>query len=56
MVGAQVNRDVKVDCALAELYTRNLATERLLQQQNQAEVFTKLYVRMNEVCLCQGAD
>ena len=46
-----MNREAKVDCALAELYTRSLATERMLEQQKQAEVITKLYVRMNEVSL-----
>ena len=47
-----MNREAKVDCALAELYTRSLATERMLEQQKQAEVITKLYVRMNEVSIC----
>lgn len=45
----QVNREAKTDCALAELYTKSLATEQMLQEQKQAEVLTKLYVRMNEV-------
>lgn len=47
--GAQVNREARVDCALAELYTRSLAVESSLQGQKHAEVMTKLYVRMNEV-------
>ena len=38
-----------MDCALAELYSKSLATERILQEQKHAEVLTKLYVRMNEV-------
>lgn len=38
-----------MDCALAELYTKSLATERILQEQKHVEVLTKLYVRMNEV-------
>lgn len=46
---AQVNREARVDCALAELYTKSLATERSLDEQKHAEVLTKLYVRMNEV-------
>lgn len=49
--GLQVNREAKIDCALAELYTKSLATEQMLQEQKQAEVLTKLYVRMNEVFL-----
>ena len=45
----QVNREARVDCALAELYTRSVATDRILQEQKHAEVLTKLYSRMNEV-------
>lgn len=45
----QVNREARVDCALAELYTRSVATDRILQEQKHAEVVTKLYSRMNEV-------
>ena len=48
-VHLQVNREAKTDCALAELYTKSLATEQMLQEQKQAEVLTKLYVRLNEV-------
>ncbi|DBB15254.1 hypothetical protein WJX82_011728 [Trebouxia sp. C0006] len=46
---AEVNREARVDCALAELYTRSLALERSLEGQKHAEVMTKLYVRMNEM-------
>ncbi|KAL3133563.1 hypothetical protein ABBQ38_007411 [Trebouxia sp. C0009 RCD-2024] len=46
---AEVNREARVDCALAELYTKSLATERILQEQKHVEVLTKLYVRMNEM-------
>lgn len=38
-----------MDCALAELYTRSVTTERILQEQKHAEVLNKLYTRMNEV-------
>ena len=44
-----MNREARVDCALAELYSKSLATERHLQDQKHAEVLTKLYVRMTEV-------
>lgn len=45
----QVNRETKTDCALAELYTKSTAVEQMLQEQKKADVFTKLYTRMNEV-------
>lgn len=45
----QVNREARVDCALAELYSRSVVTDRILQEQKHAEVLTKLYTRMNEV-------
>ncbi len=38
-----------MDCALAELYVRGLATERLVKDQHQAEIFNSIYTRMNEV-------
>ena len=49
-----MNREARVDCALAELYTRSLALERSLEGQKHAEVMTKLYVRMNEVGCCKS--
>ena len=48
-LGLQVNRETKTDCALAELYTKSTAVEQMLQEQKKADVFTKLYIRMNEV-------
>ncbi len=45
----QVSREARVDCALAELYTKSLAIEGTIQEQKHAEVLTKLYVRVNEV-------
>ena len=45
-----MNREAKLDCALAELYTKSLATERMLEDRKHADVLTKLYVRINEVC------
>ncbi len=45
----QVGRETEVDCALAELYVRGLATERLVKDQHQAEIFNSIYSRMNEV-------
>lgn len=50
LIAVQVNRETKTDCALAELYTKSNAVEQILQEQKQADIFTKLYVRMNEVC------
>lgn len=49
LLGLQVNRETKTDCALAELYTKSTAVEQMLQEQKKADVFTKLYIRMNEV-------
>ena len=43
-----------MDCALAELYTKNLSIERSLQEQKHADVLTKLYMRMNEVSCTLG--
>lgn len=45
----QVNREARVDCALAELYSKSVVTDKILQEQKHAEVLTKLYTRMNEV-------
>ena len=45
----QVNRETRVDCVLAELYVKSVATEQMLEEQKHADVLTKLYVRMNEV-------
>lgn len=47
----QVGREAEVDCALAELYVRGLATERLVKDQHQAEIFSTIYSRINEVCM-----
>ncbi len=47
----QVGREAEVDCALAELYVRGLATERLVKDQHQAEIFNTIYTRINEVCM-----
>ena len=44
-----MNREARVDCALAELYIRSVHTETVLREQKHAEVLTKLYTRMNEV-------
>ncbi|DBA91905.1 hypothetical protein WJX79_009655 [Trebouxia sp. C0005] len=45
----EVSREAGVDCALAELYTKSLATESTIKEQKHAEVLFKLYVRMNEM-------
>ncbi|CAL8467683.1 g7221 [Coccomyxa elongata] len=45
----EVGRETEVDCALAELYVRGLATERLVKDQHQAEIFNSIYTRMNEM-------
>ncbi len=45
----QVNREARIDCALAELYTKSMAAEKVLNEQKHADVLTKLYIRMNEV-------
>lgn len=45
----QVGRDKEVDCALAELYVRGQATQRMVNEQHRAEVFSSIYARMNEV-------
>ena len=50
---SQVGRETEIDCALAELYVRGLAVERLVKDQHQAEIFNSIYTRMNEVlCNC----
>ncbi|KAK9909935.1 hypothetical protein WJX75_009692 [Coccomyxa subellipsoidea] len=45
----EVGREAEVDCALAELYVRGLATERLVKDQHQAEIFSTIYSRINEM-------
>ena len=45
----QVGRETEVDCALAELYVRTLATERLVKDTAHADIFNSIYTRMNEV-------
>ena len=37
-----------MDCALAELYIRNLATDRLVKDQHQAEILNSIFTRMTE--------
>ena len=48
----QVGRETEVDCALAELYVRSLATERLVKDTAHSEIFNSIFTRMNEVGLC----
>ena len=38
-----------MDCALAELYVRTMATDRLVKDTAQAEIFNSIFTRMNEV-------
>jgi hypothetical protein len=44
-----VGRETEIDCALAELYVRGLAVERLVKDQHQADMFNSIFTRMNEV-------
>ena len=48
----QVGRETEVDCALAELYVRSLATERLVKDTAHSEIFNSIFTRMNEAGLC----
>ncbi len=48
---SQVGRETQVDCALAELYLRNHATEDTLRKQNHMDMFTNVFHRINEVIL-----
>ena len=48
----QVGRETEVDCALAELYVRSLATERLVKDTAHSEIFNSIFTRMSEVGLC----
>lgn len=48
----QVGRETEVDCALAELYVRSLATERLVKDTAHSEIFNSIFTRMTEVGLC----
>lgn len=45
----QVVREMDVDCALAEMYVRGLATEELIKKQHESEIFNSLYTRLNEM-------
>lgn len=47
----QIVREMDVDCALAEMYVRGLATEELIKKQHESEIFNSLYSRLNEVSL-----
>ncbi len=38
-----------MDCALAELYTKQIATQQLTEHHQQAEIFHSIHSRMNEV-------
>ena len=49
LLAAQVGRETEVDCALAELYVRTMATDRLVKDTAQAEIFNSISPRMNEV-------
>ena len=49
LLAAQVGRETEVDCALAELYVRTMATDRLVKDTAQAEIFNSIFSRMNEV-------
>ena len=49
LLPAQVGRETEVDCALAELYVRTMATDRLVKDTAQAEIFNSIFSRMNEV-------
>lgn len=46
---SQVGRETQVDCALAELYLRNHATEDNLRKQNSMDMFTNVFHRINEL-------
>jgi len=46
---SQVGRETQVDCALAELYLRNHATEDTVRKQNSMEMFTNVFHRINEL-------
>lgn len=46
---SQVGRETQVDCALAELYLRNHATEDSLRKQSSMDMFTNVFHRINEV-------
>ncbi len=48
----QVGRETEVDCALAELYVRSMATERLVKDTAHSEIFNSIFTRMNEVGRC----
>ncbi|GMH36395.1 hypothetical protein BSKO_04263 [Bryopsis sp. KO-2023] len=45
----QVVREMDVDCALAEMYVRGLATEHLIKKQHESELFNTLYTRIDEM-------
>ncbi|CAK0764240.1 hypothetical protein CVIRNUC_003138 [Coccomyxa viridis] len=45
----EVGRETEVDCALAELYVRTMATDRLVKDTAQAEIFNSIFSRMNEM-------
>ena len=45
----QTSRELQVDCALAELYTKQIATQQLTEHHQQAEIFHSIHNRMNEV-------
>ena len=49
LLPTQVGRETEVDCALAELYVRTMATDRLVKDTAQAEIFNSIFSRMNEV-------
>ena len=38
-----------MDCALAELYTKQIATQQLTEHHQQTEIFHSIHNRMNEV-------
>lgn len=53
----QVVRETDVDCALAEMYVRGLATEQLIKKQHESEIFNSLYTRLNEMeDMMQGVE
>ena len=45
-----------MDCALAELYTKQIATQQLTEHHQQAEIFHSIHDRMNEVSHLTGLE
>eukprot|EP01025_Chloroclados_australasicus_P027238 TRINITY_DN2701_c0_g2_i3.p1 TRINITY_DN2701_c0_g2~~TRINITY_DN2701_c0_g2_i3.p1 ORF type:complete len:441 (-),score=31.61 TRINITY_DN2701_c0_g2_i3:1036-2277(-) len=46
---AQVNRDTQVDCAIAELYSKQQVLQQVLQETQKQELINQIFVRINEM-------